>query len=133
MKMNASRTTVGLKNTCYINAVLQCVASVPKMSDFPNVFNETDTEDNAFRARFILSLLILIRSLQECKNMYIVPIDLKSSLDSYKPFFVGNDMHDAHEFLDVILDVMPEWHNNFYYQFIFIFVRLLPLLTPSGR
>ncbi len=109
--MITSRNLVGLSNignTCYMNAVVQCVSSIPRLSNFPYVIQETDSRNNPFRSRFILSLSILIRSLQDSSNKYIAPFDLKSCLDIYKPFFKGNDMHDAEEFLDVVLDTYPQ-------------------------
>ena len=106
--MQNSRNIVGQRNignTCYINAVLQCIASVPQISLFPNVVNETDTKNNHLRARFILSLSIFIKSIQDSVNAVMVPHDLKACLDDYKPFCKGNNMHDSHEILGVILDV----------------------------
>lgn len=94
-------------NTCYMNAVLQCIACVPVISNFPNEISEVDNQNNANRAMFALHLGDIIKLLQEGNHAYYAPLELKIALDSYKPFFKGNGMHDAHEFLDVLLDIMP--------------------------
>lgn len=85
-----------LGNTCYMNATLQAFFSLCKFEDFRNPKGEITKE-----------LKDIYEKISE-KKKSVFPIQFKTVFDRCFDFFIGQDQHDAHEFLICLLDMIEK-------------------------
>ena len=93
-----------MKNTCYINAVVQCLfKSSQLVKDLMSKSDEAVMNPSRSLSNELRFLFLVLRS-----GVYksITPYDFKRRIDSLLPQFAGNGQHDAQEFLTGLLDIM---------------------------
>jgi len=114
-----------LGNTCYMNAVLQCLTNItPLRNHFKDSkFQCEINTDNplGFGGSLALTFAILIRQLWSGKAESIEPSRLKNLLALRASQFAGYAQHDAQEFMAFLLDGLHEDLNR---------VKCKPLTSP---
>ncbi len=100
---------VGLSNvgnTCFMNAVLQCLSNTPSIKSITN--NTVSMPQSVSKESVDLtvrnSFSRLINDLWEEKYSALDTRPFKAAVDSCCPLFIGNNQHDAAEFLQFLLD-----------------------------
>eukprot|EP00466_Bigelowiella_natans_P002888 jgi/Bigna1/35899/e_gw1.11.26.1 len=89
-------------NTCYMNAAVQCLATLtPLMDEFLARDPVTQNKSHFFPKYFILLLLMQILA---SSFTYICPEYLKALIEHVRPEFKGNEQHDCQEFTQALLD-----------------------------
>ena len=103
-----------LGNTCYMNAVFQCLLHTNELLYYlsdkrceENIHNHT--EQDGSKGLILTDFHILIKSITETDASYISPCDIKKAISLLAPQFAGTNMHDAHEFLCTFLRLI---HND---------------------
>ena len=98
---------VNIGNTCYLNAVLQCVIRTPAFGGYL----ESEDFDRNKQGNDPLLLTEIAKIHKSSKEIDETGIDMKpfkSLFDKYCPFFEGNAQHDAQEFLISLLARISE-------------------------
>ncbi|KAH0792501.1 Clan CA, family C19, ubiquitin hydrolase-like cysteine peptidase [Histomonas meleagridis] len=92
-----------LGNTCYMNASLQCLISLPhfitSLSQFPNKF-------------LITSFIQFYKSITQTDDSVFDPTQLRRSFITLVPFFGDKTQHDSHEFLSFFIDKLHEENSE---------------------
>lgn len=100
-----------LGNTCYMNAVLQCLVRVPEFNSYLMGKSYCDDiaskNDLGYRGRLVSKFAELTRSLHYDGN-FLVPKDVRSIFTQKYADFATYKQQDAHEFLSFFLDGLHE-------------------------
>lgn len=101
-----------LGNTCYMNSTLQCLNATIPFSKFfiEGKFRYCINHNNKFGMKGNLaqafSQILLNLSIE--KYSFISPLTFRNTICSFAKQFIGNDQHDAQEFLSFLLDGLHE-------------------------
>lgn len=105
------QVNTGLKNlgnTCFMNAVLQCLADTPDLRRyFMKEAHLGEINRNSrlgSKGELALELGALTREIRSNQYKNVSPFDFKESVLTHMPFFVGGEQQDAHEFLCMLLE-----------------------------
>ena len=104
-KKVTSRGLKNLGNTCYLNAVLQCLWVV--IGQLVKTLPHTSNLVNQFW------LLMGKMSADQKGNLVIAPSGIKNALDNEYPQFRGQRQHDAHELLMIMLEQLSPTVKDF--------------------
>lgn len=116
---NKKAGLAGLKNlgnTCYLNAVIQCLRHTmilnnylfgPKLQAVLMRNQETQSTDN-IKIALLINYMTINSSLWDNNNAVLTPLIFKSMFGHIFDQFKGNNQHDAHECLVTILDVFHQ-------------------------
>ncbi|CAZ82424.1 unnamed protein product [Tuber melanosporum] len=107
--------TTGLKNlgnTCYMNAVLQCMSGTIPLSRYflDGSYKSHVSKDNPLGSRGVLAeaFAAIVRHLWSGEYSFISPITIKDVAGRLNEMFRNNDQQDAQEFLEFLLDGLHE-------------------------
>jgi ubiquitin C-terminal hydrolase len=108
-----------LGNTCFINAVLQCLL---QQSAFTSSFysNSYDYKQHinkhnhlSSKGMMVESFVSLMRNMDNCSIQFVSPVDFKAALAVCNPHLgQGFAQHDAAEFLGYLVDAIHEDLND---------------------
>ena len=102
-----------LGNTCYLNAVLQCLFHTPALIDaLINLPMNSINPHSKLNGQFISSFISLIRNVKNRKKSSVTPEGFKAVLERFAGEFRGDGQHDAHELLRIVLDALHEELNR---------------------
>lgn len=87
-----------LGNTCYINATLQCLLSLPQ---FVNCFQQ-------LKNGFSSNLISLFEQMLSNPGTTYNPISFVNGFASKVPYFEKGSQQDAHEFLSFLIDILHD-------------------------
>ena len=83
-----------LRNTCYMNSVLQCLAHTEKVLDIMNDKSIKDIKGTLFsEVRFLLT------AITSGEYRSLAPYDFKRKVEEQMKEYAGNRQHDAQEFM----------------------------------
>jgi len=116
MPINSIRGLKNLGNTCYMNAVLQCLVRVPKFSEFFQVENlpELVVPSNSYshNGQLALEFKTTVLELHAMHSNPFNPKILRSIIASKHTDFGTYSQQDAHDFLINFLDGLHEDLNT---------------------
>lgn len=99
---------IGLKNignTCYMNAVLQILKNIPKLTySFKSLLSENKDE-------FLLSYINLTLNLCSSDSSFIDPNEFKEKLQKENKRFIGNNQYDSTIFYIILLQILHKKLN----------------------
>lgn len=105
-----------LGNTCYMNAILQCLSHTPPLrASFlgKEARKRVNMESKwGKKGRVVQEFNSLFAELWNGKNRVVSPYSFKDSLDQWTPAFRGFQQQDAHEALAFVLDQLHEDTNS---------------------
>lgn len=100
-----------LGNTCYMNAVLQCLSRTPLLSSFfsEGRFTKELNKKNPKSSQGTISaeLAVIFKALED-PTEDCVPVSFKKAFTDRYSDFQGNGQQDSHEFLRVLMDFLHE-------------------------
>ncbi|PWW80824.1 cysteine proteinase, partial [Tuber magnatum] len=112
--------TTGLKNlgnTCYMNAVLQCMSGTIPLSRYflDGSYKSHVSKDNPLGSRGVLAeaFAAIVRHLWSGEYSFISPVTIKDVAGRLNEMFRNNDQQDAQEFLEFLLDGLHEDLNPY--------------------
>ena len=97
-----------LGNTCFLNAIIQCLADTTEFSIY--FMQERHMDDINRNSRhgsggeLAEELGALIRQIRGNQYKSVSPKDFKNAIETHMPLFVGCDQQDSHEFLCMLLE-----------------------------
>ncbi|GAA5886995.1 hypothetical protein JCM5296_005218 [Sporobolomyces johnsonii] len=101
-----------LGNTCYLSAVVLCLAATKPLADFlasGEYRQEVNTSNrNGMKGQLAASLAKLIRALRSEEYGFFSPAQFRHTICLSASQFHNHDQHDAHEFLLYLLDGLHE-------------------------
>ena len=105
-----------LGNTCYMNAILQCLSHTPIFREFliSNRYEDEINRSNkrGTRGKLTKELSNVFRKLCLCESSSFRPANLKSTIGDIFPQFRGYEQQDAQELLCCVLDKIHEDVNH---------------------
>lgn len=98
-------------NTCFMNAILQCLSSTPMLRNF---FVSDQFSHHHLRGELAGEFASLLSAMcaPSSKKNYLAPRSFKKALEKFAPRFAGYEHQDAHELLAVLLDGLHEDLNR---------------------
>ncbi|BES88324.1 unnamed protein product [Nesidiocoris tenuis] len=105
-----------LRNTCFMNAVLQCMSNCPPVTEYflaqrhlkeLNRYNPL-----GMRGEMALAFGALIGTMWSGNHPFTSPIHFKVQLGRFNPVFSGCQQHDSQELLTFLLDGLHEDLNR---------------------
>ncbi|XP_018009134.1 ubiquitin carboxyl-terminal hydrolase 8 [Hyalella azteca] len=107
--MSRTRSHTGLKNlgnTCYMNAIVQCLCNTQPFAAYFVEERHTDfvNPNSPQRGEAAIEFGEVVKALKSGKYQSVAMKDFKAMVGKYNPEFRGNDQHDAHEFLMNLAD-----------------------------
>lgn len=107
---------VNLGNTCYMNAIIQCLNNTPLLSPFfiNGTFMRHINSQILQVTKGIITRNIgnLLRNLSTGLHLKVRPYEFFNSFSEAFSYFQGNDQQDAHEFLRILLDSLHDDLNR---------------------
>ncbi|RPA96732.1 cysteine proteinase [Choiromyces venosus 120613-1] len=101
-----------LGNTCYMNAVLQCMSGTIPLSRYflGGSYKSHVNKDNPLGSRGVLAeaFATIVRHLWSGEYSFISPVTIKDVSGRLNEMFRNNDQQDAQEFLEFLLDGLHE-------------------------
>lgn len=97
-----------LGNTCYMNAILQCLLNIPNFFQDLNNADNLDVVQHFSLYNALCNLGILKYSYETLENQRYALKRVKSAISTSATRFSGYSQHDAHEFLCHCLDQLKE-------------------------
>lgn len=105
-----------LGNTCFMNSAIQCMSSVPKLTNYllGDRWKEEINEDNplGMGGEIARSYAELIKTMWSGKFSYTVPRYFKIQVGKFAPQFSGYQQQDSQELLAFLLDGLHEDLNR---------------------
>lgn len=110
-----------LGNTCYINAIIQCLSKTDTLAEYFCCdqykadlarCNKINARKYGTRGELTQNLALLFKSLWACEYTPEVSSQFKLCVNKYGTEFRGNGQHDAQEFLVWLLDKVHEDLNT---------------------
>lgn len=105
-----------LGNTCFMNAVLQCLANTCEFRDYflTGVFQGELNRENplGMHGELAVAFAVLVSWLWSGRQRSFAPSRLKSLISIKAPQFTGFAQHDAQEFMAFLLDGLHEDLNR---------------------
>jgi len=101
-----------LGNTCYINCIVQCLATTPLLKDlfgsgsYSHYVNYSNLK--GFRGQVAEALGSLMHTMQTVKDSTTSPSGFMAVIRRLFPQFSDNFQHDCHEFLSILLSSLHE-------------------------
>ncbi|CAF4599757.1 unnamed protein product [Rotaria socialis] len=114
-KTDVPRGQCGLRNignTCFMNSALQCLSSVPDLTEYilengvTNILNTTN--DLGTHGKLALAYANLIQEMWSGKKTTVDASAVKQYVSKLSPRFAGYNQQDSHEFLNILLDALHE-------------------------
>lgn len=102
---------LNLGNTCFMNSIIQALCHTPLLKCFLSKYALayiSKTNKILKKEAVSLELSLLIRDMWNGKHSKLNPTKLYRTITQYYTMFEGNQQHDCHEFLGLILDNMHE-------------------------
>jgi ubiquitin C-terminal hydrolase len=113
-RSTSSSTNLGglmnLGNTCFLNAVLQCLASTEL---FANYFLNPKNFKDISKKEYVIAAGVHETLKKMSKGSLISPKKLKELLSKEFPFYAGKEQHDAHELLLMLLEKIHTEMNHY--------------------
>ncbi|CAK5054466.1 unnamed protein product [Aphanomyces euteiches] len=101
-----------LGNSCYMNAVLQCLFHTTLLQDFftSDEYLYDVNVTNAFGMQGVFAAVYaeLAKAMASQRSRPIAPLTFKLAIGKLYPLFQGHMQHDGHEFLSVLLNGLSE-------------------------
>ncbi|CAG9317700.1 unnamed protein product [Blepharisma stoltei] len=107
---------LNIGNTCYLSAVLQCLANTPLLSNFfasesyMEFINTNNPEGS--HGKIAKEMGILLREMKSDKYEASTPKKILEEFAKVKTEFQGNDQQDSHECLSMLLQCLHEDLNR---------------------
>jgi ubiquitin C-terminal hydrolase len=117
MDQAAGQVVVGLtnlKNSCYLNSIVQCLSRIKALADFflsDNYFSDMDplrSKENEVAKAFAS----LLKQMQSGKHGTLKPELLKRACTNYGSQFNNSYQQDSHEFCEYLMDALHEGLNR---------------------
>ena len=101
---------IGLQNigqTCYMNASLQCLINVEKLSKkLLNKFNQNSINIQTQPLTYVYASLLYEFKITD--KSYIIPTTFKATLEELNPLFQGNQASDAKDFIFFMIETLHQ-------------------------
>ncbi|XP_056604877.1 ubiquitin carboxyl-terminal hydrolase 15-like isoform X2 [Triplophysa dalaica] len=105
-----------LGNTCFMNSAVQCLSSIPPLTDFflkERYLDELNEENPlGMKGEIAKAYAELIKQLWSGKYSYVTPRPFKTQVGRFAPQFSGYQQQDSHELLAFLLDGLHEDLNR---------------------
>jgi ubiquitin C-terminal hydrolase len=104
-----------LGNTCYLNAVVQCLSHTAPLRAL--ILSDQATKSINMESKFgrkgdaVKEVTSLFKRMWSGKHKSVAPYAFKTALDKWTPMFRGYQQQDAHEALAFLLDALHEDTN----------------------
>lgn len=115
VKTEERRGLKNLGNSCYMNAILQCISHTPLMWEyFSNEAFIKDLNRNSKTTNGTVSSELgkLIHALHQKKNIPHSPSSFKEAFLQLYPDFIGDHQQDSHEFLIILFGLLHKELNR---------------------
>ncbi|VDM20763.1 unnamed protein product [Hydatigera taeniaeformis] len=110
-KLSTPSGLENLGNTCYLNAILQCLRSTELVRDYCDTYDDISSKQLRLNGNLFPTFAALIRKMELVNNGRIGSSTIqrfKDEFTKFVPCYGGNLQQDASEFLTYLLDGLHE-------------------------